>query len=112
MTEPNNANEIVAAAEALKAAGKDGTVTIHGWVLEWKKRNGQKSGDYTFIQENAEGAKVHSLIGLKRRLGLEAPARDLPTVREIGYMDAQCALGKYVPYFDLVEGVTSGLDEA
>jgi hypothetical protein len=51
------------------------TFTFNGWKMLWQWRTSAAVGDLTMI-DPVDGSKIHSVIGLKRRLGLaEAPPK-------------------------------------
>lgn len=73
--------EVVAAVEAVRAAGMSGETTKHGWIISFHVRKpaggrgsrGAPRGDLSMIDQR-DGNKYASVVSLKRRLGLTEPA--------------------------------------
>ena len=68
--------ELVAQVEELRRKKSSGGFTLFGWKMTWIMRPRSGVGDMCVIDPRS-GGKIHSVIGLKRRLGLVASA-ELP----------------------------------
>ena len=69
--------ELIAKVEEVRKKRSNTQFTVFGWKVLWSWRQQADHGDMTVI-DPASGGKIHSVIGLKRRLGLAAAAPGLP----------------------------------
>ena len=80
--------EIVEAAVTLREGAVEQTTrTLHGWQLVWTPRRGgaARAGDVQFTSLDG-GRPIHSIVGLRRQLGLVAEAHE---EREHGQRERQ-----------------------
>ena len=64
--------ELISRVEELRKKRSNSSFTLHGWRMTWIFRPSSDHGDMT-VYDPADGSKIHSVVGLKRRLGIEIP---------------------------------------
>ena len=70
-------DELIYKLEEMRKQRSNQRFELHGWTCSWKSRSGS-SGTYDMTCiEDASGAKFHSMLAVKRRLGL-IPDPDVP----------------------------------